>query len=84
MLLHPDLSTLVVLPWEELPKWRVARLICDVRQPDGSRFDGCPRTCLKTALDEAGQLGLRVRIGVEIEFFLFHCKSDGQADDHDP
>ena len=78
MLLHPDLSTLVVLPWEELPKWRVARLICDVRQPDGSRFDGCPRTCLKTALDEAGQLGLRVRIGVEIEFFLFHCKSDGK------
>jgi len=66
MLLHPDLATLCVLPWEESPGWRIARLICDVRRPNGSRFDGCPRNCLKTALDDSRQLGFQVRIGVEI------------------
>ena len=46
MLLHPDLATFAVLPWDE-DRDRVARVICDVANPDGSPFPGCPRSALK-------------------------------------
>src|SRR5512147_1970049 len=41
MLLKPDLSTFRILPFEEEGA-RVARLLCDIHNPDDSPFDGCP------------------------------------------
>ena len=76
MLLRPDYSTFCVFPWEEA-RGRVARVICDVTQPDGSPFSGCPRTTLKRITEQASEMGLTAMLGPEAEFFLFHRDADG-------
>jgi len=76
MLLRPDLQTFRVFPWED-ERGRVARVICDVTLPDGSPFDGCPRTCLKKVTARAMELGYTVMLGPEAEFFLFQQHEDG-------
>ena len=76
MLLRPDLSTFVLLPWGSDDS-RVARVICDVTLPDGSGFEGCPRTTLRKITDEAGRLGYEAMFGPEAEFFLFHRDPGG-------
>lgn len=44
--LYPDLNTFTVLPWRP-QHGRVARLICDIYNPDGTPFVGDPRGALK-------------------------------------
>jgi glutamine synthetase len=56
MLLQPDYSTFRVFPWDEA-RGRVARVICDVTQPDGSPFSGCPRTTLKRITEQTHDRG---------------------------
>ena len=69
--LWPDLDTFAVLPWR--PQYgKVARLICDVHNPDGTPFVGDPRGVLKQTLRRAEALGLTFNVGPELEFFLFH------------
>ena len=41
MLLKPHLDTYRVFPWED-EQGRVARMICDVYNPDDTPFAGCP------------------------------------------
>ena len=76
MLLKPDLSTFAIFPWDD-ERGRVARVICDVTLPDGSPFDGCPRTCLRRVTSAAADLGYTVMMGPEVEFFLFQRAEDG-------
>ena len=71
MLLRPDPNTFRIFPWEHMERGKVARLICDVIHPDGSPFEGCPRSCLKNALREAEEMGFTMSAGLEAEFFLF-------------
>ncbi len=40
--LVPDLDTFRIFPWAH-PNGKVARLVCDVIEPDGTPFAGCPR-----------------------------------------
>ena len=47
MFLYPDKNTFVVLPWREGEGGKVARLICDIHNADGTPFEGCPRCNLK-------------------------------------
>jgi len=77
MLLHPDLETFRIFPWEE-EQGRVARIVCDVKLPDGSDFDGDPRTCLKRVSEKAKKKGYTLMVGPEVEFFLFHLDNDGR------
>jgi len=77
MLLHPDLETFRIFPWEE-EHGRVARIVCDVKLPDGSDFDGDPRTCLKRVSEKAKKKGYTLMVGPEVEFFLFHLDDDGR------
>jgi glutamine synthetase len=80
MKLAPDLDTLAILPWEERNgHGKVARLICDIRYPDGSEFPGCPRTCLKRQIARAAKKGFHLMVGPEAEFFLFQKQQNGQA-----
>lgn len=75
--LYPDLDTFVILPW--WPKeHKVARMICDVYNPDGTPFEGDPRYVLKRALADAEKLGYSFQVGPEMEFFLFETDSDGR------
>lgn len=77
MYLRPDPGTLAVYPWSEEGK-RTARLICDVHTPDGRPFDGDPRHCLRRAIAAAQELGYRMLIGPEPEFFLLHLDERGR------
>lgn len=76
MLLRPDLATFCVYPWEG-PHGKVARLMCDIFNPDGTPFPGCPRQVLKNVTAQAAAQGWRLMAGVEAEFFLFHRDPDG-------
>src|SRR5690606_2635822 len=77
MFLTPDLSTFRVFPWTESSGEKVARLICDITNPDGSPFSGCPRQTLKRAMAEAARRGFTMDVGPEAEFFLFQTR-DGE------
>jgi glutamine synthetase len=48
----------------------VARVMCDIRTPDGERFDGDPRLVLLRALEAAQEIGLKYQVAPELEFFL--------------
>jgi glutamine synthetase len=76
MLLSPDLSTFRIFPWND-EHGKVARLICDVKLPDGSAFGGCPRTVLRRVTAEAIEMGFTPFLGPEAEFFLFLTAEDG-------
>ena len=76
MLLRPDLATFRILPYDEQGA-RIARLLCDIHNPDGSPFDGCPRHTLKRQMARAKALGFEMMAGCEAEFFLFEKSADG-------
>src|SRR6187402_517019 len=77
MYLKPDLSTFQVLPWTYAGPERVARVICDIANPDGTPFTGCPRSTLKRAIELAAAKGVAMRAGPEAEFFLFQRRQNG-------
>lgn len=76
--LYPDLNSFTILPWR--PQYgKVARMICDVYNPDGTHFIGDPRNVLKRAVKKAADLGYVFNVGPECEFFLFQTDDNGQA-----
>lgn len=77
MYLRPDTNTFVIFPWRP-QTGKVARLICDVYNPDGTPFAGDPRNVLKKELDKAAKMGYDTfNVGPECEFFLFLTDSEG-------
>jgi glutamine synthetase len=78
MYLCPDLNTWVIFPWTA-EKGKVARLICDIYNPDGTPFDGDPRNNLRRVLAEMKELGFtNFNLGPEPEFFLFKLDAKGE------
>ena len=74
--LYPDLDSFTILPWR--PQYgKVARLICDVHNPDGTPFAGDPRGTLKRVLKRAADMGYSFNVGPECEFFLFQTDESG-------
>ncbi len=73
MIAMPDPSTFQILPWRPTENG-VARMFCDIMQPNGEHFDGDPRWVLKRNLKKAKDLGYTFYVGPELEFFYF--KSD--------
>ena len=70
MIAMPDPATFAILPWR--PRERgVARMFCDIQQPDGTPFEGDPRFVLKRQLKRAADLGYTFYVGPELEFFYF-------------
>jgi glutamine synthetase len=78
MVLKPDLDTFQVFPWSYNGAERVGRIICDIANPDGTPFEGCPRSTLKRAIALAARDGFSLRASPEAEFFLFERRSNGQ------
>jgi len=77
MYLRPDTNTFVIFPWRP-QTGKVARLICDVYNPDGTAFEGDPRFVLKKAIKKATDMGYDTfNVGPECEFFLFLTDSEG-------
>lgn len=78
MYLRPDLDTFVIFPWRP-QTGKVARLICDIYNPDGTPFEGDPRYVLKRALKKAEDMGYDTfNVGPECEFFLFLTDEEGK------
>ncbi|MFH1904892.1 MAG: glutamine synthetase family protein [bacterium] len=71
MIAMPDPDTFVILPWRPEEK-KVARMICDVLNPDRTSYEGDPRYVLKKALARADKMGFdHFYLGPELEYFYF-------------
>jgi glutamine synthetase len=74
MLAKPDPATFQIIPWR--PKENVvARMFCDILQPDGSHYEGDPRYVLKRTLEKLREeYGYTFNVGPELEYF--YLKND--------
>ncbi|MCI2111030.1 MAG: type I glutamate--ammonia ligase [Bacilli bacterium] len=78
MYLRPDLSTWMVLDFEDSSHGKIARLVCDVYTPYGKPFPGDPRFILKQAISKMREAGFEnLNVGFEPEFFLFKLDDKG-------
>ena len=70
MIAKPDPETFQLVPWrgEERP---VARMFCDILNPDGTPYEGDPRYVFKRLLGKVAEKGYRFFIGPELEYFYF-------------
>lgn len=76
LLLFPDPATLDVLPWRP-SQGRVVRFYCDIKCPDGRRFDWDGRQILAQAVTRARNMDLTCAFGTECEFYLFERDENG-------
>lgn len=76
LLLFPDPTTLKVLPWRP-QQGRVVRLFCDIKNQDGTPFEGDVRNILKKAVGKTEEMGFRCKVGLACEFYLFKSDDDG-------
>ncbi len=76
LFLHPDPSTLTVLPWRP-EHGKVVRMFCSVLCPDGSPFVADTRGILIKAVESAKQKGYSFNFGTEMEFYLFRLDEHG-------
>ncbi|MBP5159756.1 MAG: glutamine synthetase [Lachnospiraceae bacterium] len=76
LFLHPDPSTIAVLPWRP-EHGRVVRMFCDISYPDGKPFENDTRRILKDAVACAKEKGYAFSFGAEIEFYLFKLGDEG-------
>lgn len=73
MLVKPDPETFCILPG--VKEEAVARVFCDVIEPDGKPFEGDPRYVLRRNLKEAENMGFTFNVGPELEYFYFRNKN---------
>jgi len=75
MIAMPDPDTFAILPWRPAEK-AVARMICDITNPDKTPYEGDPRYVLKKALLRAKKMGFdHFYVGPELEYFYFKTDS---------
>lgn len=65
MLAVPDADSVIQLPWKPEVAWVAADCVME-----GQPVEQAPRNVLKKLIDEAAEEGLRVKTGIEAEFFL--------------
>ena len=71
MVAMPDPDTFQLLPWRPREHSSVARIFCNVLQPDGTPYEGDPRRVLKDTLKKASGMGYTFYVGPELEYFYF-------------
>ncbi len=74
----PDASSVIQLPWKKEVAWVAADCVMD-----GKPVDQAPRVILKRLVAEAAKEGLRVKTGVEAEFFLITADGQKISDEYD-
>lgn len=77
LMLHPDPSTLSVLPWRP-EHGRVVRMFCTVTHPDGKEFSCDTRSFLIKAIEAADMAGYSFGFSSESEFYLFKLDESGR------
>jgi glutamine synthetase len=73
MLAMPDPTTFQILPWRT--GGDVARMFCNIVRPDGTPFEGDPRSVLRHNLERAHEMGYTFYVGPEVEYFYFRDAS---------
>jgi glutamine synthetase len=71
MMALPDPSTFQLLPWRPRERSSVARMFCDIMEPEGIPYKGDPRLVLKNMVKKAAQQGYTYYVGPELEYFYF-------------
>jgi len=71
MIAQPDPSTFALLPWRPSGHSAVARMFCDILEPDRSPHQGDPRFVLRRNLKKAQELGYTFYVGPELEYYYF-------------
>jgi glutamine synthetase len=79
MFAQADTQSVWQLPWKPEVAWMPADLIT----PDGSPIAQTPRLVLKRVLQQAHDLGYRVKTGVECEYFLLTPDGEALSDPRD-
>lgn len=77
LFLHPDPSTLSILPWRP-QHGRVVRMFCDITYRDKTPFERDGRYILKNAVEKAKKRGFTFYFGAEFEFYLFKTDELGE------
>ncbi|WP_299905338.1 type III glutamate--ammonia ligase [uncultured Paracoccus sp.] len=78
MMAVPDPASVIQLPWKPEVAWVASNCVME-EKPVGQ----APRNVLRKLVDEAAKEGLRVKTGVEPEFFLLTPEGDRIADPYD-
>ena len=74
----PDPSSVIQLPWKKDVAWVAARATME-----GKLVDQAPRNVLEHVIAEAAKDGLRVKTGVEPEFFILSADGERVSDPYD-
>ncbi len=78
LVVKPIPSTLKSLPYRPQDEDRVAGMFCEIRNPDGSRFEADSFLVLERQLERMKKLGFdHYYVGPELEFFLFKDNRPG-------
>ena len=78
MLAVPDPSSVIQLPWNKDVAWVAANCVME-----GEDVAQAPRNVLRKLIDEAANEGLRVKTGIEAEYFLLTPDGNQISDEFD-
>lgn len=78
MLAVPDPSSVIQLPWKPEVAWVAADCVME-----GEQVAQAPRNVLRRLIQEAAEMGLHVKTGVEAEYFLLTPEGDQISDPFD-
>jgi len=78
VLARPDPGTFQLVPWRPKEK-AVARMFCDILNPDGSPYEGDPRYVLKRNLEGLRGMGYIFYVGPELEYFYFKSAKEPET-----
>ncbi|MFO8125942.1 type III glutamate--ammonia ligase [Yoonia sp.] len=78
MLAMPDPSSVIQLPWKPEVAWVAANCVME-----GEDVAQAPRNVLRKLVDEAAAEGLRVKTGIEAEYFLLTPDGSQISDEYD-
>jgi len=79
LIVKPDISTFRLVPWSNNGDV-IARMICDIENPDGTPYAGDSRRVLKRALKIAKEHGYdNFYVGPELEYYYF-AKTETQTE----
>lgn len=70
MIAKPDPTTFQLVPWRSGDR-PVARMFCDILNPDGTNYVGDPRYVFKRLLNKVAEMGYTFYLGPELEYFYF-------------
>lgn len=79
MIALPDANTFSILPFRPTEGGAVARMFCDIMNPDGTPASTDPRYILKRQLKAAAEMGYTYYVGPEVEFFYFKQGAEGAS-----